>query len=209
LPRLPGHGTRPEDLLDCRWQEWAGAIEEAYVDLSHECDEVFLCGLSMGGTLALNVAVNHPVAGVVTLAAPIVFPRWQQVTVRYLKHIRTFRHKKDGEDVSDTAARAYLDSYRKYPYFSIEQLFLLTNHVRHQLSRIAVPVLVVHSRQDHTVDFSNADRILEGISSEDKEKVTLERSFHIITVDCEKNLVCDAIWRFITEHSKVLTVPRP
>jgi len=206
LPLLPGHGTKAEDLFECGWHDWAREVDAAYTNLTHECDEVFVCGLSMGGTLALHLAAQRPVSGVVALAAPIIFPRWQQIAVRYLKYVVKYRHKKDGEDVCETAARASLDSYRKYPYCAVEELFRLTNQVRHELSRISVPVLSIHSRQDHTIDFSNAEMILQGVSSSDRQKVTLRQSYHIITVDCEKNVVHDAIWEFMVSHSRLLSL---
>lgn len=45
-PALPGHGTRPEDLLKVRFQDWLLAAEEAYLELPEPRGVV---GLSMGG----------------------------------------------------------------------------------------------------------------------------------------------------------------
>jgi esterase/lipase len=50
---LPGHGTRPGDLLDVRWQEWANAVAYGTDRLADEVDEVYLAGFSAGGTLSL------------------------------------------------------------------------------------------------------------------------------------------------------------
>src|SRR5947207_15572 len=51
--RLPGHGTRPEDLLAVTWQDWAAHVREALDALHAECETVFVGGLSMGGLLTL------------------------------------------------------------------------------------------------------------------------------------------------------------
>jgi esterase/lipase len=50
---LPGHGTRPGDLLDVRWQEWTKAVAYGVDRLAAEADEVHLGGLSCGGALSL------------------------------------------------------------------------------------------------------------------------------------------------------------
>ena len=50
---LPGHGTRPGDLLDMRWQEWAKAVAYGVDRLAEEVDEIHLAGFSAGGTLSV------------------------------------------------------------------------------------------------------------------------------------------------------------
>ena len=56
LPRLPGHGTTIDDMLETGWTDWSGAAEAAYQDLAGRCDKVVVGGLSMGGTLTLWLA---------------------------------------------------------------------------------------------------------------------------------------------------------
>ena len=55
-PRLPGHGTRWQDMNKTRWEDWYGELERAFDDLRARCDSVFVMGLSMGGTLTLRLA---------------------------------------------------------------------------------------------------------------------------------------------------------
>ena len=55
-PALPGHGTRPEDLLKVRFQDWLLAAEEAYLELPEPRGVV---GLSMGGLLAAHLAARE------------------------------------------------------------------------------------------------------------------------------------------------------
>jgi len=57
-PLLPGHGTRPQDMLETDAAAWLDAARLAYRDLSAECDWVAVVGFSMGGTLAIRLAAD-------------------------------------------------------------------------------------------------------------------------------------------------------
>ena len=75
LPLLAGHGRTPEAMEASRWTEWTGDVEQAYQWLRARTDRVFVCGLSMGGTLALWVAERHPdLAGLITINTIIRHP---------------------------------------------------------------------------------------------------------------------------------------
>ena len=55
-PRLPGHGTRWQEMNNTVWQDWYAEIERTYRELADKCDQIFVMGLSMGGSLALRLA---------------------------------------------------------------------------------------------------------------------------------------------------------
>ena len=59
-PRLPGHGTRWQDLNATGWDDWYGEVERTFDDLRGRCDTVFAMGLSMGGMIAQTMAIEHP-----------------------------------------------------------------------------------------------------------------------------------------------------
>ncbi|WP_176605553.1 alpha/beta hydrolase [Embleya hyalina] len=85
LPLLPGHGTRWEDLKTTRWSDWYGAVEAAFTKLRDRCDEMFVCGFSMGGALALHLAARHlgavsgPASAGSTASCSIGCPSWGSV----------------------------------------------------------------------------------------------------------------------------------
>lgn len=56
---LPGHGTRPEDMLDVRLEEWQRVVREQAQLLSREVPEVYLGGFSTGANLVLDYAYQH------------------------------------------------------------------------------------------------------------------------------------------------------
>ena len=55
---LPGHGTRPGDLLDVTWQEWARTVAYGTDRLAEEVDEVYLGGYSAGGALSIYQSLH-------------------------------------------------------------------------------------------------------------------------------------------------------
>lgn len=204
IPTLPGHATHSADMFNYGWQDWVAAVEGALQELQTVCEDVFVCGLSMGGALALHLAANTPsIKGVITLSAPAQFPPWKKIAVRLLKRIRKFRYKKGGEDVHDVSTRPRLGSYRRYPYYAVDQLFQLVDHVRGELHNVVQPILIIHSRNDHTIPFHNSEMIYNRVSSPDKRKVDLTQSYHIITVDFEKEQVWSEVFGFIQNHSEI------
>ena len=72
LPRLPGHGTTVEDMLTTSWEDWSAEAEAAYQRIAARASKVVVAGLSMGGTLTVWLAENHPeIAGIVAINAAV------------------------------------------------------------------------------------------------------------------------------------------
>ncbi len=204
IPTLPGHGTHSGDMFNYTWKDWFSCVKAEYRVLQESCEEVFVCGLSMGGTLALHLAAHKSVQGVISLAAAVEFPAWKKLGVKYFKSVIKYQHKRSGEDVREQSAKSYLGSYQRFPLYAVDQLFQLVEHVRGDLSEISQPALIMHSKKDHSVKFANSEIVFNSISSKDKRKVDLLNSYHVITVDVEKEQVKDEVIKFIESHSKLL-----
>nr|MBA2446764.1 alpha/beta fold hydrolase [Chloroflexota bacterium] len=56
---LRGHGTHPNDMLGCRYQDWIDDAEAGLEELLRTNRGVVLVGFSMGGTIALNIAARR------------------------------------------------------------------------------------------------------------------------------------------------------
>src|SRR5690606_26579375 len=67
---LPGHGTRPGDLLKAGWEDWARAQHFATAQLAGEAEQVVLAGHSAGGALAILEASVNPDVDALMLFAP-------------------------------------------------------------------------------------------------------------------------------------------
>ncbi|MEO7351067.1 MAG: alpha/beta fold hydrolase, partial [Marmoricola sp.] len=89
VPRLPGHGTTWQEMNTTTWADWNAEVERAFEALSNQVDSVFVCGLSMGGGLALRLAADHPdrVAGLVLVNPAVGSARKDVKLLPVLKHV--------------------------------------------------------------------------------------------------------------------------
>jgi carboxylesterase len=197
--RLPGHGTSWEHLNSFTRSHWEDAIFEGYRKLSDRCEVTFAVGLSFGGALCLHLASRHPhLAGVVAIA-PFLFTKdplrfLAPVIPRLTKSLRAV-----GNDVADPSVDER--AYERFPTIAGASMLKLTHDIRRELSDVRCPVLVLHSKNDHTAPPDNAIEIHARVSSSDKELVWYERSYHVLTLDYDKDDVYDRTFRFIKERS--------
>jgi carboxylesterase len=198
LPLLPGHGTAIEDMLPTRFTDYARAAEDAYLGLSARCDEVAVAALSMGGTLACGLAENHPEIRGLVLVNPFVDPPAES----FRDVLRGLLDS--GTDVapgvgSDIAKEGSVESaYPGTPVAAVLSLFEGIDHVAAELDRITCPVLLLSSRQDHVVPSSSGDVLMARVSGP-IERVWLERSYHVATLDHDAELVVTRTVDFVRD----------
>ncbi len=197
---LPGHGTTPYDMLKTDWHDWYGAIVANLTELSSRCEVVFLCGMSMGGTLSLHAAAHHAdrckVAGVAAYGAPVYLKSPLLPPVPIMKRLIKFKPSA-GSDIADPAARDAQQSYDLTPLKCIASLLKLLAHVKDDLPDVRVPALLIQSKGDNTVHPPNVRLIERLLGSEDKTVVEVEKSYHVITVDYDKDTVKEKTYDFV------------
>lgn len=201
-PRLPGHGTTVDDLDRTGPQDWIAAAEKGLSDLRERCSTVFVAGISMGGTLTLELARRHPdLAGVVVMAAP----------VQALEALESLVNDPDRpltvpapwatvgvltEDVG-VGGIAYLEM----PLGALERGMGLMTEVREGLGDVTVPALLIYGDADQIVDKANGPFVLDGIKSDDKRLLALPDSSHEVTLDVDRERVMVEVYDFIRAHS--------
>ena len=98
--RLAGHASQPGDLRRVQWQDWLLSVEDGWYILRGIADQIFVCGLSMGGILSLVFASRFPVAGVVAMSTPYELPPDPRLRfIRYLHYLqpKVSKHKNQME----------------------------------------------------------------------------------------------------------------
>jgi len=198
--RLPGHGTRVDDLDATRWTDWADAVEDAFDTLAMLCRRVAVVGQSLGGLLALHLASRRPdVAAVGSLATPLWLDglsgrvaRWAADGV--LQRIRAIP-KLYGSDCRDRRTRRENPCYDAIPTRALAELATFMKVTDDALERVTQPVLVLHARKDHTAPVACAAEIAKRTHA--RRTRILERSYHLIAADVERDIVAAEVTTFL------------
>jgi carboxylesterase len=187
LPRLPGHGTSLEDMMTTTWDDWSAAAEAAYTDLASQCEKVVVAGLSMGGTLTLWLATRHPeIAGIVPINAAAMPMTEMTALVQGMVDEGAEVMDAVGNDVADPGVTEL--AYDKTPLRPLLSLIPVVEQLSGNLGRITCPALVIVSEQDHVVPPESSDHILASLGGP-AEKLVLTRSYHVATIDYDKDLI--------------------
>ena len=196
LPLLPGHGTEWKDLQITRWPDWYSAVERELLALLERCEQVFVAGLSMGGTLTLRLAERHPdaVAGIVVVNPSIHSRRAELRALPLMRHVVpavpgiTNDIKREGQDEV---------GYGRVPLQPLHSLTEMWADVSERLSLVTCPMLAFGSDEDHVVEPSNCVEVVQGVSSHDVMFVPLHDSYHVATLDNDAPLIFDQTSAFI------------
>jgi carboxylesterase len=194
MPRLPGHGTHVDDMIETTFADWAAEADRVYAQLAAQCTRVVVAGLSMGGALTCWLAVQHPeIAAIVVINAPMQVPDELAEGVRQL--VETGQETMDaiGGDVADPESPE--SSYDKTPLRPLLTMVEAGQELRGRLSEITCPALIITSTNDHVVNPADSDLLAAAVSGP-VERVILDKSFHVATIDYDKDIVFDRAVEF-------------
>jgi carboxylesterase len=189
LPRLPGHGTVIDDMIGTRWDDWATEAEAAYQRLAARVERVLVAGLSMGGTLALRVAADHPEVAGLVLVNPAAQPFASELVEMVQGMIADGQELMPGigSDIADPEAveSAYEGTpLRALLSFAVDGI----EPVAHQYASLAMPLLLITSRNDHVVDPAASDFLAANYGGP-VQRILLDRSYHVATQDYDRDLI--------------------
>lgn len=177
-PTLPGHGSRPEDLLGVTWNDWLGAARDWPADV--------VVGQSMGAGLALALAAEGSARAVVVVNMPAPDPD-------ALDGIEWRRSRGDNWVELGPSLVGEL-AYERLPLAAIAAMH--EGLLGIDLGAVQVPVLVVSSAQDDVVDPASAD-LVAGLLGGAVERLTLPRSGHVASLDVDRDQLVDAVVAFL------------
>jgi carboxylesterase len=201
LPRLPGHGTRWQDLNDTRWPDWYGELERAFDDLRGRCRQVFGMGLSMGGTLVIRLAEQRPaeVAGLVLVNPSLGTERKDVKYALPLLHRVVPSLAGIGSDIRKPGVTEL--AYERTPLRAMHSLSRLWPLVVADLGLVTAPVLLYRSRVDHVVEPMSGRLLRDGASSTEVTEVILEDSYHVATLDHDAPAIFAGSLDFVRAHT--------
>ncbi len=223
-PRLANHGEPIWILKKTRWQEFYRSVKSVVEsDEVMECPgRVFVSGLSMGALLSLMIAHDYKdrIAGVSCLAPTLFYDGWNTPLAKYfmplamtpLKHLFYFKEEPPygvmNEAIQQRIHKYYhtatLDDMENvsqygYPYFPVTllyQLQLLVRNLKARLPGVEAPVQLIQAKDDDMTSTRNSRYIYDRVSSKVKEMIFLYNSYHVITVDHERDVVAQKMEAF-------------
>ena len=188
LPLLPGHGTTVDDMITTGWDEWSAAAESAYVDLASRCERVVVAGLSMGGALTAWLASRHPeIAGIVAVN-PVAAAATDPLREMFDELVATGATTIPGigSDIADPEQSEL--AYTETPLGPIRSMFDALAQLQSAYADIRCPLLLMNAPQDHVVSPADSDHLAASVSGP-VERIPLERSFHVATLDFDRELI--------------------
>jgi esterase/lipase/1-acyl-sn-glycerol-3-phosphate acyltransferase len=172
-PRLKGHGTSPEDLAACAYQDWVRSAEAGYAIMATMCARVVVGGFSTGAGLALELASRiKRIAGVFAVSAPM---RLQDLGARFASAVTVWnrimeRVRRNGakmEFVENKPENPHIN-YLRNPVSGVAEIDRLMDTIESRLPTLSMPALVIQSERDPVVDPKGSEKIFKLIGSEDK-----------------------------------------
>lgn len=187
-PRLTGHGSKPEDLKDVSHTDWLSDVEESYEELRKRSKHIFVMGLSMGGALTLYLASKYnDIKGIVVINNALVYDFFNDALFKLIPLLKYFIKTAKGvaSDIKDPNEKEI--AYYEIPINGAWEFYKLLNYVKGRLENITVPAIIFKSKDDHVIPVKSAKYTFNKINSLQKELIWLNNSYHVATMDYDKN----------------------
>ncbi|MCP3951876.1 MAG: alpha/beta fold hydrolase [Desulfobacterales bacterium] len=204
-PRLKGHGTAPEDLATCQFNDWIESVDAGYALLRNLCSKVVVGGFSNGAGLALELAARVPgLSGVFAISPPM---RLNDLSARFVPAVDAW-NKLMKKVKLEGALKTFVENhpenphinYSRNPVSGVHQLEKLMDYISGRLEKIEIPALVLQAQDDPVVNPEGSQLVFKKLGSEDKTYILLNYDRHgIILGEGSRH-----VHRIITEFVKRL-----
>ena len=215
MPRLKGHGTSPEDLARCTYQDWIQSLEEGYIVIRNLCRRVAVGGFSTGAGLALELASRvKDISGVFAISTPL---RLQYAASRLAPMVDSWNRLMDRVHWED-AKKEFVENrpenpginYFRNPISGVRELERLMSGLEPRLGDIKIPALVAQSQQDPVVHPKGSERIFQMLGSVDKQYMAFNIERHGILLGEGSERVHRVIAEFVDQlFTAAPSAPRP
>jgi carboxylesterase len=228
VPQLAGHCSTVDDLTRTGWADWYASVESEHRLMREKCDRIIAGGLSMGALLALHLAAKHPqdVSALALYAPSLWLDGWgipwyarffSIIPHKWLADYFTFAER-DPWGVKDPRIRALVaqaitsgDSSRAgiaaLPGSVMLELRWLVRQVQREIGQVRQPALIVHPRNDDRASLLNLDYLQSNLGGL-AHALVLDDSYHIVTIDRQRQLVLDRTFALVSllEQKKTVTI---
>jgi carboxylesterase len=232
IPAIPGYGfgTRDDPFDTGTWEQWAAYASGALDILSQRHERIYLAGLCIGAVLALRLAMERPqlVRAMslisITLEQDGWATPWYRKMVRLACHTPLRRRAKlyerfpyglKNERLRERIARAMHTEGSSaagaefLPLSGMHQAYRLIAAVQRDIARVTTPSLVLHAIDDDVASTRSAEFVARNIRTPDVRTVLYRDSYHILTMDNDRDAVADETIGFFSKYGAHPTAPEP
>jgi len=210
---FPGHGERLDEIQSVTFRDWCNFAQKKYEELRKNYEKFFVSGLCLGAAMSLYLAENNnDITGIVALSTTLFLDGasmpWSKFLMplglnTILRYYYTFPEDDClgvmNEDTRKVLAKIMAKTeigMDNYPLNCVNELLKLSKEVRRNLKKIKCPVILIHSKFDNLSSTKGAKIVYDNISSQIKEYVELEKSYHMVLYDNEKTFVMEKSLEF-------------
>ena len=219
--QLAGHCGTEQDLKATGWKDWLASILDALDELRKVCKTVVVVGSCAGAILAIRAVLErqHQISGLI-LYSPVIWydgmsvPRYAHLLKPLmntpLRHLYVLPNRAPYGIKDQRVRKIVLDAYASgnsaevgtngTPADALKQMSELIAQVKPRLGEIRTPAMIIHSREDDAASLRNPaylQKHLGGIV----ETVVLDDSYHIITIDRQRQVVAEKTQQFVRQIS--------
>lgn len=200
------------------WKSWVNeAVEQVKRYQAEEELPVSIGGISLGSTLALAVAAQlHDIQGVIALSTTLKYNGWAVPWYRPLISLgmmlgmgNSFKYReRDPFGIKNKQIRAYIKKILSSEeisavggsYMSLRHMHegnKLCRHTIKNLSKVTSSILTIHAIDDEIANSNNAKMVGDLTNPPLKRQIYLGNSYHMITVDNERETVASETISFL------------
>jgi carboxylesterase len=228
VPQLAGHCGTIDDLTGTGWIDWYDGVEQEHRLMRENCDKVVAGGLSMGAILGLHLAAQHPgdVSALALYAPSLWLDGWgipwytslfSVITQKWLADYFPFAERHPW-GIKDPRVRALVEQaitsgdssqagIAALPGSLMLELRWLVRQVQREIGQVCQPALIVHPRDDDRASLRNLDYLQSNLSGL-THTLVLNDSYHVITLDRQRQLVLDRTLALVSllDRKKTITM---
>ena len=200
-------------------EQWVENAVREFDALAARYERVSICGLSIGGALALRLIRERPAAqSLVLLSLTLAYDGWAIPWYRFLldwAYYTPLRHRyryREAEPfgVRNEALRKKIARAMQRSDFSevgpstialpaLHQALRLSRAARKDVAAIENDTLIIHAIDDETSSPRNPRHVIDRIGSNFLRTLWLDDSYHMITSDNEREIVARETVLFLRE----------
>lgn len=220
-PVIPGytHGLAPAPGADNSAHNWVQLALRELDWLAAQCDTVSVGGLCIGAVLALRVAALRPgqLQTLLALSTALHFDGWANPWYTPMLHLARYVpfakgisiQEKEPYGLKDPRMRAWVkrqmesagQSSAGAAFLSVRDLLKSRDLIalaRKSLHEIKCATLLIHAKEDECASTKSAFEVANRVQATRIHLVILSNSYHMISIDQEKDVVILEMVRFLS-----------